>query len=211
MLAQFQTKGPEQRRIAESMLFFVENTLKATKGEHQALLDRASFARKVEREKDFRRRIESNPASKSQYGGAWDAIAAAVAKDRTSYRNYLFFEGNRGFRSRLYTIAKTIVRGTDELAKPNEKRLPEFADAGLPALKARLFSTAPIYDELEIETLTFSLTKLREALSPDDPFVRTVLGARAPREIAEEVIKGTKLKDAVHSQGDVRGRKGRGR
>ena len=58
-----------------------------------------------------------------------------------------------------------------------------------------MFSQAPIYDELEIETLTFSLTKLREALSPDDPFVRTVLGARAPREIAEEVVKGTKLKD----------------
>ena len=136
MLAQFQTKGPEQRRIADSMLFFTENAVKAIKGEHQALLDRASFARKVEQEKDFRRRVESKTELKRQYGGAWDAIALAVEKDRTLYANYPFLEGNRGFRSRLYSIAKSIVRGTEELAKPNEKRLPEFADAGLPALKA---------------------------------------------------------------------------
>ena len=91
--------------------------------------------------------------------------------------------------------AKALVRAADEVVKSNESRLPEYSDANLPALKARLFSAAPVYDELEIETLTFSLTKLREALGPDDSFVRIVMGQRSPREIAEEAIKGTTLKD----------------
>jgi V8-like Glu-specific endopeptidase len=195
MLTQFQTKGPENRRVSESALLSVENALKALGGEHEALLDRAAFAKKIADEADFRRRVESDPNLEKQYRGAWDAIAAAVEKDRTAYRGYPYIEKGRGFRSRLYSAARSIVRASDELTKSNEKRLPEFADAELPGLKARLFSAAPVSEALEIETLTLSLTKLREVLGPDDPFVRTVLGARSPREIAEEAVKGTKLKD----------------
>ncbi len=65
----------------------------------------------------------------------------------------------------------------------------------MPAVKQQLFSTAPIYDDLEIATLTFSLSKLREMLGPDDPVVRKVLGKDSPRELATAVVKGTKLKD----------------
>lgn len=198
MLAQFQTKGPEQKRISENMLFGVENSLKALTGEHEALLNKNAFSQKVAREDAFRKKIAADPELKRQFGGAWDAIAAAVEKERTMHQRYPYIEGNRGFRSRLYTTAKLIVRAADELSKSNETRLPEFSDANLPALKARLFSAAPIYDELEIETLALSLTKLREELGPDDPFVRAVLGRRSPREIAEETVKGTKLKDPAH-------------
>jgi hypothetical protein len=198
LLAQFQTKGPEQKRISEFMLFSVENTLKAITGQHHALLDRNAFARKVARESEFRQKITSDSRLRSEYAGAWDAIARAIEKTRSINTPYSYIERNRGFRSRLYSIAKTLVRVGDELPKANDARFPEYADAGLPALKATLFSGAPIYDELEIETLAWSLGKLREALGPDEPFVRTVLGPRSPREIAEEAVKRTKLKDPSH-------------
>ena len=81
--------------------------------------------------------------------------------------------------------------------KPIEKRFREFRDSAIPAVTQRLFSQAPIHDELEIATLSFSLTKMREELGADDPFVRKVLGKESPDELAERLIKGTKLKDVA--------------
>jgi hypothetical protein len=62
-------------------------------------------------------------------------------------------------------------------------------------VKAHLFSAAPVYDELEAFNLGASLTKLREVLGADDPFVKKVLGKNAPRDLAAALVKGTKLKD----------------
>src|SRR5262249_42188464 len=67
----------------------------------------------------------------------------------------------------------------------------------LPEVTQRLFSTRPIYDEKEIAWLSFSLTKLREELGADDPFVKKVLGKESPEELAARLVKGTKLKDVA--------------
>ncbi|HET8548609.1 MAG TPA: S46 family peptidase [Bryobacteraceae bacterium] len=197
ILTQFQTKGAEQARISSTMLFSVENSIKAYRGEHAALTDNAAFGRRAEREREFRRKIKNNPRWTSEYAGAWDALAEAVRRERSLATPYLMIEKNRGFRSRLYTLAKNLVRAAEELPKPNEKRLPEFTDAKLPELREDLFSPAPIYNELQIETLTFSLTRLREELGPDDAFVRELLGRRSPREVAAELVNRTQLKDVA--------------
>ena len=99
------------------------------------------------------------------------------------------------FGSRFYSIAKDLVRASVELPKPNSLRFREFADSALPQLKQELFSAAPIYNQLEIEMLTYSLTRLREVLTADDPFVKQVLGKKAPSELALELVNGTKLRD----------------
>jgi hypothetical protein len=104
-------------------------------------------------------------------------------------------EKGAGFSSDLLQHARTLVRAAEELKKPNEQRLPEYGDSKLPAIKAQLFSTAPIYDEFETLMLGTSLTKLREVLGPDHPFVKKVLGRQAPKELAAALVKGTKLKD----------------
>jgi hypothetical protein len=197
ILSQFQTKGAEQARISNSMLFSIENSIKAFRGEYSALIDKSAFAKRAERERAFRQKIESNPEWRKEYGGAWDALADAIRKDVAISTPYLYIEKTRGFRSRLYLLARNLVRAAEELPKPNEKRLTEFADAKIPQLKEDLFSTAPIYNELQIETLTFSLTKLREELGPDDRFLRELLGKRSPREVATELVNETKLKDVA--------------
>jgi hypothetical protein len=89
-----------------------------------------------------------------------------------------------------------LVRYPEEKAKPDAKRLPEFTDANFPILRQALVADEPIYPDLEKLTLTFSLTKLREALGPDDAFVKKVLGKKSPAELAAELIDGTKLRDA---------------
>lgn len=65
----------------------------------------------------------------------------------------------------------------------------------MPAFKAQLLSPAPIYPELEIAQLEFSLTKLREGLGPDHPFVKKVLGKESPLALATRVVNGTQLRD----------------
>ncbi len=195
MYAQFQERGPEQRRISMSSLLGVENSVKALKGRHEALLDRALFGSKVAAEKAFRARVEADPSLGRSCGGAWDAIAAAVEKERKIQRRYDAVESRGDLGSALMGFARTLVRLAEELPKPNEKRLREYADSKLPAVRQKLLSNAPIYDELEILKLAFALTKLREDLGPDDLLVKRVLGKESPRDLAGALVRGTRLQD----------------
>jgi hypothetical protein len=195
LLTEFQNRGPEAKRISEAKLFGVENQLKALKGKEQALLDPSFFAKKVSAEQALRKKVNSNPKWKKDFGSAWDDITKAESALREIFIPLAYLENNRAFNSRDYGIARTLVRAAVELPKPNEKRFREFADSNLPQVKQDLFSTAPIYDEFEISMLTFSLTKLREALTADNAFVKKLFGKRSPSEIAQSIVKGTKLKD----------------
>lgn len=194
VLTQFQGRGKEQKRISSAMLFGVENGIKALRGRYQAL-DRDFMASKRAEEAALRSRVDGDPQAKVNYGGAWDAIAAAQVKKRALRKPYTMIESGAGFWSQLVTYARTIVRASEELPKPNEARYREFADSKLTALRQQVLSTAPVFDDLEILTLALSLTQLREELGADDPFVKKVLGKDSPSAVAERLIRGTKLKD----------------
>lgn len=195
MLGQYQARGEEQRRTAEDELGSVENSLKAYKGEFGALLDAGFFQQKRAAEREFQNRVSANPALKSAYGKVWEEIAAATRRRRELHLPYIYLEGRYGFRSDLYRHARRLVRMAAEFQKPNEQRLEGYTDSRKPELRQATLSTAPVYPELEIEQLTFSLTKMREALGPDDLTLRVLFGKRSPREIATDVVKGTALGD----------------
>src|SRR5437899_5180115 len=108
---------------------------------------------------------------------------------------YCMLERARAFAGRHFAYARALVRGAEERAKPDADRLPEFTDSRLPEVEQRLFSTAPIYPEYETMRLSWSLTKMRELLGADDPFVRLVLGRKSPDQLAAEWFAGTKLGD----------------
>jgi len=194
-LTEFQKRGPEQKRFSNATLFYVENGFKAYKGKLFALNDKAFFGQKVADENALRQKVLADPSMRDAYYGAWGEIEKAQVEFRKIHDAYHFIEGNMGFRSELASLAKTLVRASEELPKPNEKRLREFAEAKIPHLKQQLFTAAPIYEEFEIFTLTFSLTKLRESLGADDPFVKKLFGKESPETLATRVIKGSKLKD----------------
>jgi Peptidase S46 len=197
LLTEYQRRGPEQKRTSNALLFGVENGYKALRGREQALLDKDFFASKVAEEKALRDKIARDPEQQKKYGGAWDALAKAQAELRNIRKPFNFLENGAGFQSDLYRHAVTLVRGADERPKPIEKRFREFRDSNLPAITQKLFSAAPIHDELEIATLTFSLTKLREELGADDPVVKKVLGKESPEDLATRLVKGTRLKDVA--------------
>jgi hypothetical protein len=193
LLTMFQTRGDEQSRIAQEDLFMVENTLKAWKGELSSLQEPEFFGQKRKEEADFQKRVQADPKLRAEYGKAWDEIAKTVKDSRPKELAYMYFEGRYGFRSGLYSHAKRLLRAREEWAKPNEKRLEAYADARKPEIEQATLSAAPLYPELEIETLTFSLTKLREVFGMDDPRIKQIFGKQSPREIATAAVKGTKL------------------
>ena len=207
MLTEFQTRGEEQQRVSRDALLFAENSLKAYKGELRSLLEKSFFAQKVAEEKEFQRRVNADAKLKQQYGAVWNEIAALDVKQRRLYLPYQYLERTFGFQSDLYRHARRLVRAAEELPKPNAERFPEYTDARKPEVEHATLNNAPIYPEFEIEKLTFSLTKLREELGPDDPAVRDIFGKRSPREIASDAIRNTKLGDVAERKALMQGGK----
>ena len=195
LLTQYMTLGAEQHRIAQDSIFFVENSYKSIKGKQETLVNKSFFAQKLAAEKDFKEKISANPEKQKLYGAAWDNIAKALEDQKKIRVDLAYMEQGSGFNSTLFGLAKTLVRASDEQAKPNEKRLPEYAEARIPGVTLRVFSEAPIYDEMEILNLTFSLTKLREDLGADHPFVKKVLGKESPADMAKRLVTKTTLRD----------------
>jgi peptidase S46-like protein len=195
ILEQYSKLGREAARIAENDLFGIENSYKAYVGELKALLDPALTKQKQKEESELRAFVASQPALRAGVGGAWEAIEKAQQVYRDIEAQYSSIEGARAFAGRYFTHARRLVRGADERAKPNADRLPEFTDSQLPEVEQRLFSTAPIYPEYESVRLGWSLTKMRELLGADDPFVRMVLGRKSPDQLAAEWVAGTRLGD----------------
>jgi V8-like Glu-specific endopeptidase len=193
-LTQYQERGVEEKRQSNDMLFGVENGLKVYKGRHEALADKAFYNQLAANEQAFRARVAQDPALAREYGGVWDAIAALVQKDEMYRTEYNALE--RGVRtSTLFSIARNLVRHGDEIAKPNGDRLREFGESRLPQMKASVLADEPIYDELEIAMLTWSLTRVRADLGADHPIVKRVFGKRSPAQIATDVVKHTRLKE----------------
>ena len=194
-LIEFGNRGAEQKRIAGSDLFGYENAYKALKGRFQALTDEKFFGEKVAEERAVRAKVDADPELKKKYGGAWDAIAKATAVFRQMRDQLNNTENLHRRTGDLFAFAWDLVRGAEERPKPLDKRYREFRDSNLPAITQSLFSTAPIYDDLEELKLGFALSKMRETLGADDAFVHKVLGKQSPEQLAHTLISTTKLKD----------------
>ena len=194
-LTQFRSQGKEQAREANATLFYIENSIKALTGQRGALVQPTLWNQKQEEETKLREYVNGNPELKASTGAAWDDIANVVKTAEDMRWTMFLFEGGRAFNSEYAEFAHTLVRAAAEREKPNAERLPEFADAALPQVKARLMSTAPIYNDFEKMKLGFSLTKMRELLTASNPQVVQILGKESPQQLADRMVGKTKLGD----------------
>jgi hypothetical protein len=183
--------GEEQARQASTRIFGLENSLKAFEGRYKGLLDKSVMAKKKSDEEEFKSKVMSTPEGKQAYGGAWDAIADAEKKASTRVKQSLFESTD----SQLAFLGARIVEYVVEIKKPDTERLEGFHDSQLDSLRFNLFSPAPIYPGMEIARMTASLEQGLQELGPDDPFIKIVLNGRSPKDVATEVINGTKLAD----------------
>jgi hypothetical protein len=192
MLSIYSEYGEENKRKAKDLYFSFANSRKARDGGLAGLLDPAVMARKKAEEKKLRDAAAKHTDLKDALK-AWDTVAKVQEVRAANIRKYTMLEGGVGFNTTLFGTARTLVRAADEYAKPNEKRLAEYAESNRKPLELRLFSKRPIYPDLEEYKLADSLTFLAEILGYKDKLVQDVLAGKSPRERAAELIGGTKL------------------
>jgi nicotinamide mononucleotide adenylyltransferase len=88
-----------------------------------------------------------------------------------------------------------LLRAGDERPKSNGERFPEFRDSNRESLELDLFSTEPVYEDVEELTLSDSLTDLVTRFGQNDPLVQKVLAGKSTSERAHELVTTTTLKD----------------
>jgi hypothetical protein len=196
LLREYSARGPEEERIAKSMIFGYENGVKDIQGRQAGLLDPEFMARRAAVEKDLRDRVNTDPKMRQEFGGAWDRIAAAE-KTYAGFAQQLGLYSFSLGQSDLFRHARTLVRSAVELAKPNGDRLQEFRDSNLDSLKQELFSEAPIHDALDKLMLTQAFREWLEVFGPDNAMVKQALSGRTPQDAAEAYVRGTKLASAA--------------
>jgi Peptidase S46. len=196
LLTNYAQRSIENDRRAHDDLFGLKNSRKAYLGRIAGLQDPAVLKAKAATEAALRQKVDADPQLKGMYGDAWQNVDAAIATYRPIYTEYRFVEQGLAFSSALFQTAKTLLRLGDESKKPNGERLREYRESNMPSLKQGLYSEAPIYEDLEIVTLTDSLSNWLE-VAPNDPLVQQVLAGKSPQERAAELVHGTKLRDVA--------------
>src|SRR5947209_15219704 len=183
-LLRFSEESAENRRIAQDLLFGLENSYKVFYGRLFTLNDDAFMAAKARDEATLR----ASPAARQALAAAgtpdpWATIGNATQQMRDLYLPYAFVErGPSG--SQLFGYAKSLVRAAAERQKPSAERLPGYADSQLPLLEKQVLDVAPVYPSLEQQTLEFWLSKAREYLTADDPDTKLLLGRDSPEQLS---------------------------
>jgi Peptidase S46 len=190
-LKKYSATGPEASRRAMAQIFSLENSLKAYDGREKGLEDKRVMDAKRTDETKFRAQVAANPQWKAAYGNAWDQIAAAEKKVQTRFKEQYF----HGLNSSLASLAQQIVQYVAEIKKPDGERLAGYHESQLESLKLGLFSPAPIYPDMEIARITGALELDLAEVGPSDPWVKMVMNGKSPREVATELVNGTKLTD----------------
>lgn len=207
LLNSFGERSFENARRVREDFFGVQNNRKRYDGYLAGLLDPEIWNALQAREQKLRDAISADPKLRPTIS-AYDRIQKAqeqIAKNAPIYNyfeqerpNFGIYRQPRAFYSTLFKYARLLLRAADERAKPNNERFQEFRDSNRESLELELFSTEPIYDDVELLTLTDSLTDLANAFGAQHPLVqKTVLGDKSPRDRAFELIKGTQLRDVA--------------
>jgi hypothetical protein len=187
---QFGKTNPADDRIVQAPLNSLQNAIKVRRKELDALNDATLLTGKTMSEEKLRASAHLDGAD------PWHEIESASARERELYLQYTFLESAAGFNSGLFRDARLLVRGAEERTKRNTDRLREFTDASLPEIQRELYARVPVYPELEVLTLSYSLERMREWLGPDHPVVRRLLSQESPDSLATRLIAETKLDDS---------------
>ncbi len=188
-LLTFSQKSEENKRIAVDISASVDNSRKAFTGIYEGFKTLPVASNKIAYEKSLYGSVDA-----TQYQ-PWERLKIALADIKPLYPSYYVLEGRGSRYCKLYYWARDLVRYSEEKAKPNEMRLKEYAETELPALQLHLFSTAPVYNNLEESLLADGFRRMEKILGKDHSVVVLALAGKTPEERAKEIISCTKLGD----------------
>jgi hypothetical protein len=195
LLGSWVARSEQNAQRGEDELFGIQNSRKARMGTLAGLMDPKLFGRKVKEEERLKQFIAQGNTEVKAAASAYDTIAKAEKVRAEIIKEITVLENGGGFNSHSFSIARTLLRASEELAKPNAERLREFAEARLPSLKFGLFSDEPIYEDFETLKLADGLQFLAVTFGAESDLVKKVLAGKSPRERAYELIAGTKVRD----------------
>lgn len=201
-LRTYASRSPESARRATDFLRVDENAQKAFRGMGGAVRDALAMVRKAAGEQDLRAKVAADPELAGAVGDPWTAVAQATRKLDARYAEWRL----AGFGgSDLLTKAGQIVLYVAEKRKPNEERLKKYRESALTSLENELYSTAPIYNDLDEVRLAERLRQAEGMLGRDHPFVRAVLDGQSPGEVARAAVAGTRLDSREAREALVKG------
>ena len=206
----FAAASVDNQRAAESTLSRLLTEYKTDAGKLIGLRDDRLVTRKTAFEGKIRRAVEGNAKLGVEAGKVWDEITAAYRKWKPLDKPYEILEGEPAPGSRLFRMARQIVRGEPlddsgdainetmetmmltqyltELAGLGEKEVrlkPTPADA-TPVQTARKMAKAGRLEDAE------SAGAGEKAVS-----LKPILAGATPAQAAERMVKASKLKDAA--------------
>jgi hypothetical protein len=199
-LIRFSEESAEHRRISDDLLFGIENSFKAYRGQEKALVDPALIAGKHKADADLRAKVAADPKLAAEIGDPWTDTAKVQADRKVLATPYSFMEARAGIGSTLFSYGRNLVRAAQERAKSNGERLPEYTDSRLPLLEKRVLDAEPIYPDVEQLTLEFWLSKLRENLTADAAGTKTFLGKDSPETLSARLATSKLADPAVRKQ-----------
>jgi len=184
LLTQYAEKGSEQRRWAQRDLFPTANARKALTGQYHGLLDPTIMKTKEAMEAALKPKDAKDQKPWADIENVQDLL-------RKLDVDYYLEERGDVYDSRLFRIARHLVRLAAELPKEDGQRLAEYRSSGLESLKFQLFSPAPISKEYEQMKLAGSLYFAREIRQTTDFHP----GDQSIPDFVNSLIRGTKLDD----------------
>jgi len=195
-LSGFVPKNYEERHIAEPVFSSLGMSYKHDAGLLIGLNDQRLLIRKVNFEKRLRTAVEHDPKLGTEAGKMWDDVATAYKTWTPFEKPFQVLERPAAEGSTLFRIARQVVRVSEERAKPNDQRLPEYRDTALESAEAALYAPAPIDEALEISLLTVYLGEIK-ALGEKETPLKAILGTKTPQQMAEEYVHTSKLADVA--------------
>ncbi len=198
LLSNWSSRSEENARRAKKLLFSTQNGRKALDGRLAGLLDPELFSAKTKAEAAFISRLTESSLSRDREAlEGYKTIDQATKVLIDQYHRYTMLEEAQAFNCESFQIARALLRGGEEFAKPNGERLREFFDSGKASLELALFSAKPIYEDVEILLLADSLTLAVAELGANDPLLKKILVGKSPRERAAELVLNTKVRDVA--------------
>ena len=188
-MKEYSNRGKEEERRARGSILGIENSIKAIQGEYSALLHAETIQSIETNENKLKEIVNNNPDFKKEYGNIWDNIEK-VQKKMVDRKKEMYYQKVSGD---LASLALSLVRYEMEIKKPNEERYEEYRISSLESTQLHLLTSAPVYKDKEIVSLSKSLELAKKELSVDNNFVKVAIGNENILTLSKKLIESTSL------------------
>lgn len=197
ILQEYAKRSPEHERQVKTLIFGVENGLKASKGYASGFKNLEAMENIAKAEGELKAKVAADSKLQAEAGQSWARIEQAM-KTQEGLAKEAAILGARG--SATLTQALAIVRIAEQEAKPLQHRLPEYTESYLKSLKARYSGTGGPREGTfnpELERLQFQrgLEEAIQTLGEEHPFVKAVLQGKRAAELANACLEHTRIQE----------------